>query len=132
MDNFGIFDFLSGLNKFYQENKTDFVSTTDKTDSKKPETMSATSGEQSKQENDNAKTQKIPDIPTVYLNQKLLEVITRHDDFVKRVNDANPPKPIKKKVKRQQKTTPEKTINEDSSDSQFPFAEINEKTNKAW
>ena len=117
MDNFGIFDFLSGLNKFYQENKTDFVSTTDKTDSKKPETMSATSGEQSKQENDNAKTQKIPDIPTVYLNQKLLEVITRHDDFVKRLNDANPPKPIKKKVKRQQKTTPEKTINEDSSDS---------------
>ena len=45
------------------------------------------------------------DVPTVFVSQKLLDVIAKHDEFVKRVNEANPPKVAKKRTKRQPKTT---------------------------
>lgn len=108
MDNFGIFDFLSGLSKFYQENKADFVSSTDKPREEKTDTENRSfnvgdgvGGGAKTTQTSEKPSPKINDVPTVYFNQKLLDVIIRHDQFVKRVNEANPPKQPKKRTKKQ-------------------------------
>jgi hypothetical protein len=113
MDNFGIFDFLSGLGKFYQENKSDFISTKPKQDDS--ETTASSDGEKRSSDgfittnkNDEKPTvqqKTVADVPTVFISQKLFDVIAKHDEFVKRVNEANPPKVVKKRTKRQPKTT---------------------------
>lgn len=118
MDNFGIFDFLSGLGKFYQENKSDFVSTKPKqdggentasSDGEKPTEKRSSDGFIATNKSDEKPTtveqKSVTDVPTVFVSQKLLDVIAKHDEFVKRVNEANPPKVAKKRTKRQPKTT---------------------------
>lgn len=114
MDNFGIFDFLSGLGKFYQENKSDFVSTKPKQDGGENTTQKADekhssegfiTTRQSDEKPTTVERKPTIDVPTVFISQKLLEVIAKHDEFVKRVNEANPPKVAKKRTKRQPKTT---------------------------
>lgn len=113
MDNFGIFDFLSGLGKFYQENKSDFISTKPKQGDS--ETTANSDGEKRSSDgfittnkNDEKPTvqqKTVADVPTVFISQKLFDVIAKHDEFVKRVNEANPPKVVKKRTKRPPKTT---------------------------
>ena len=98
MDNFGIFDFLSGLGKFYQENKSDFVSTKPKQDG--GENTASSDGEKrssdgfiatnkSDEKPTTVEQKSVTDVPTVFVSQKLLDVIAKHDEFVKRVNEAN-------------------------------------------